>query len=207
MTQIDLRTAGRVLSTVKRPTVTSGDHNSVRLKVQFDPSWAGYTKSAVFHTDADHKVYEVLLVDDACLVPAEVLTAHGTLFIGVRGVKTDSAEVKPSTMIGYWIKEGAPVGTATAVPPTPDVYQQLLARIEALERPVEPAEVNRVVREYLAENPPSGADFQTDETLSLANGILSVNTADVAEADNTLPITSAAVHTQIGNIEVLLRTV
>lgn len=38
-------------------------------------------------------------------------------------------------------------------------------------------------------------------------GVLSVDTADGAEADNTKPITSAAVYTQIGNIEVLLSTI
>lgn len=38
-------------------------------------------------------------------------------------------------------------------------------------------------------------------------GRLSVDVAHVAEADNTLPITSAAVHTQLGNIEVLLTTI
>ena len=38
-------------------------------------------------------------------------------------------------------------------------------------------------------------------------GVLSVDTADNAEQDNTRPITSAAVYTQIGNIEVLLGTI
>ena len=33
---------------------------------------------------------------------------------------------------------------------------------------------------------------------------LSVNTADKVEGDNTRPISAAAVHTEIGNIEVLL---
>lgn len=52
-----------------------------------------------------------------------------------------------------------------------------------------------------------GVDFQTDATLKLENGILSVNTADKPEQDNTLPITSAAVHEQLGNIEALLATI
>lgn len=52
----------------------------------------------------------------------------------------------------------------------------------------------------------AGVDFTTDETLTLdpETKVLSVNTAKAAEKDNTLPITSAAVHTEIGNIEVLL---
>lgn len=53
-----------------------------------------------------------------------------------------------------------------------------------------------------------GISFTTDETLTLSeNNVLSVNTAKDAEADNTLPITSAAVHTEIGNIDVLLQTI
>lgn len=36
------------------------------------------------------------------------------------------------------------------------------------------------------------------------DGVLSVDTADAVEKDNTKPITSAAVHVEIGNIEVLL---
>lgn len=37
-----------------------------------------------------------------------------------------------------------------------------------------------------------------------SSGVLSVDTADAAQQDNTRPITSAAVYTQIGNIEALL---
>ena len=52
-----------------------------------------------------------------------------------------------------------------------------------------------------------GVAFKTDETLYLRDGILGVNTADAAEQDNTLPITSAAVYTTVGNIEVRLSTI
>lgn len=52
-----------------------------------------------------------------------------------------------------------------------------------------------------------GTSFVTDETLSLKDGVLSVNTANVVEEDNTLPVTSAAVHTTVGNIEALLSTI
>lgn len=58
-----------------------------------------------------------------------------------------------------------------------------------------------------AELPDAGVQFETDETLTLKDGVLSVNTADAVEEDNSLPITSAAVHTTVGNIEVLLKTI
>ncbi|MBR3815138.1 MAG: SGNH/GDSL hydrolase family protein [Clostridia bacterium] len=50
--------------------------------------------------------------------------------------------------------------------------------------------------------------LKIDNTLKINElGQLGVNTADEASADNTLPITSAAVHTQLGNIEILLSTI
>ena len=46
------------------------------------------------------------------------------------------------------------------------------------------------------------------ENLSItAEGVVSVQTANDAEQDNTRPITSAAVYTEIGNINALLATI
>lgn len=69
--------------------------------------------------------------------------------------------------------------------------------------------IAQLVEDYLTKNLPSGGTvFQPDnETLLLENGVLRVNTADAAEEDNTRPITSAAVATQLGNIEALLKTI
>lgn len=55
----------------------------------------------------------------------------------------------------------------------------------------------------------SSTDYDTGwltlgDNLAISGGILDVVTADAAEEDNTRPITSAAVHTEVGNIEVLL---
>ena len=52
------------------------------------------------------------------------------------------------------------------------------------------------------------AIYSLDDTLNLSpEGRLSVNTANDAQQDNTLPITSAAVYTEIGNIDALLATI
>ena len=59
-------------------------------------------------------------------------------------------------------------------------------------------------------NTPSagGINFTTDETLTLSeDNVLSVNRAFSVEQDNTLPITSAAVHETVGNINALLATI
>lgn len=71
--------------------------------------------------------------------------------------------------------------------PTPEVYAQIM--------------------ELLNKGGGSGQGFTTDETLTLENGVLKVNTAKEVEADNTLPVTAAAVNKTVGNIEILLGTI
>ncbi len=50
--------------------------------------------------------------------------------------------------------------------------------------------------------------IKVGENLKISpEGILSVDTASQVEKDNTKPITSGAVHTEIGNIEILLENI
>jgi hypothetical protein len=74
--------------------------------------------------------------------------------------------------------------------------------------PEDKAEIAEMAAE-LVEVPESGGDvdFQVDETLTLKDGVLSVNTTNNMEQDNTLPITSAGVFATVGNIEALLKTI
>lgn len=64
--------------------------------------------------------------------------------------------------------------------------------------------VQQAIEELKAEFANVSEKFTTDETLTLSGGVLSVNTADDIEQDNTLPVTAAAVYQTVGNIEVLL---
>ena len=52
-----------------------------------------------------------------------------------------------------------------------------------------------------------GGAFQIGHGLLLEDNVLSVNVVNGAEQDNTLPITSAAVYTTVGNIDSLLQTI
>lgn len=86
-------------------------------------------------------------------------------------------------------------------------YHALLERIKELEeKGVSDEQVAKAVEEYLEENP-AGVNFETDDSLNLQDGILSVNTTNDMEKDNTLPITSAGVYATVGNIEALLKTI
>ena len=54
----------------------------------------------------------------------------------------------------------------------------------------------------------ASSDFSLGHALMWdKQGRLAVQVADEAEADSTLPITAAAVHTELGNIEILLQTI
>lgn len=133
MTTINLFANDQHLTAVFKPKIASGDMNSVLLHVEFDPIWDRFTKSAVFFTSSDETVYEMILTDGECTVPHEVLAESGTLFIGVRGVSAENSAIKTSTLVKYKVDAGAPVGDGTTVDPTPDVYQQIMERLNTLE--------------------------------------------------------------------------
>lgn len=131
MTTISLVATDQFLSVAIRPKVASGDQNSVKLHVDFDSKWDSYGKSAVFYTEDNGTIYEMVLTDGNCVIPHEVLAKPGILYIGIRGVNADNNAIKTSSLVKYKIAEGAPVGDGTTVEPTPDVYQQILTAYEA----------------------------------------------------------------------------
>jgi hypothetical protein len=51
------------------------------------------------------------------------------------------------------------------------------------------------------------AHYTAGDNIKIDGNVISVITTDAAEQDNTIPITSAGVYTQIGNINVLLSTI
>lgn len=143
MTTISLVATDQVLSVALQPRIASGDRNSVMLHVDFDAEWNGYARSAVFFTSEDDTVYEVIMNGGECIVPHEVLTASGILYIGMRGVSGNDNRVKTSSLVKYKIVEGAPAGTGTLVEPSASVYQQLLASCQRIELLVSAEEAAR----------------------------------------------------------------
>lgn len=128
--------------------------------------------------------------------------------------KVDDAAIE----INHWnsrlnqdlvVDEGLECATNELVEQRPDILEYILARLDTFEQGAVPPDIiQNAVKEYLDKNPiGGGVDFETDQTLKLEDGILSVNTTDKAEPDNQLPITSAGVHAILGDIEALLATI
>ena len=130
MTVIRLVTKDQELIIAEKPLLASGDVNSVVLHVDFDSAWDRYiARTAVFYTSKDATVYEKLLTNGECVIPDEVLTETGTLFVGVRAVPVDGTAQKTSALVKYKIVEGAKPGTYT-IHVTPDLYQQYIEAIK-----------------------------------------------------------------------------
>ena len=136
MTKINLITQGQQLISANKVVIAAGDVNSVELHVEFDSAWADYpARSATFYTSKDATVQEMMISNDSCIVPFEVLAESCVLFIGVRGISADGERLKTSTLAKYKISEGATAGDKTLTP-TMDLYQQYLAALKAEADPI-----------------------------------------------------------------------
>lgn len=167
-----------------------------KIRMEFDKSWQGLRKMAVFQAmrDADNVTKDVLIEnEEAVEIPWEVVDrpAH-MLRVGVYGTSGEEDLVIPTLWadLGRVYYAADPSGDESTDPSLP-VWAQLQQQVDELKQ----------------SGGSGGVDFKTDETLTLKNGVLSVNTTDVMEQDNTLPITSAGAFAVVGNIEALLKTI
>lgn len=88
----------------------------------FDSAWDTYAKTAVFQLNYETPI-DVVLENDVCIIPWEVLAHDGNLRIGVVGTYED--EVYPTLWARTKIKDGTYTGV-TGTEPTPSVYAQIL---------------------------------------------------------------------------------
>lgn len=122
MTTIKLKTIDEILEFTSSPPVYSGDVNTIAAQFEFDEFWEGFAKTAVFYREIKQP-YQVVLKDDICNIPSEVMLTEGRIYIGVFGVKDD--KVKTSEVVYYDIGTG--VMTFGTIPePSEEIWQQIL---------------------------------------------------------------------------------
>ena len=187
------------------PKVADDSIEFVRFQFHLPEDWDPLILVAQF-TQAD--TYNMLLDGDTCFLPKEL--TPGLCKLSLFGYTEGKPLRATSIPLVFQIEESGFVSsTETPIPPTPDLYAQLLERIANVGAGnLDPTVVAKAVEDYLKKNPPSGGvQFETDKTLTLKDGVLSVNTTNNMEQDNTLPITSAGVFATVGNIEALLKTI
>lgn len=109
------------------PVIASGGQNEDRIEFNFCSLWDGFEKTAVFYRDADKAVYHIPLVNDACVIPHEVLADAGWMYFGVFGVLGDAR--RTSGIAKYRVEQGAITSHGLPSDPTSDIYTQYLAQV------------------------------------------------------------------------------
>ena len=131
--------------------IVADSRNYLTAKFNFiTEDWDGISKTALFRRGA--KTYEMLLnANGECQVPTEVLE-HGTVFVSVFGgnlitVDSTSVEIHAS---GY--EQGQ-----TPAEPTPDIYAQIMDKMDKLAAgTVTPEQIAAAVEEYMTAHPAAG---------------------------------------------------
>ena len=110
---------------IEPPETAEGTREYLRAEFSFSEEWDGLTKTAFFR-GANGNTYSQLLENDACTVPAEVLTAPGRVGVSVSGtlgetvITTDIKSFSlPATLSG-----------GTPSDPEPTVWQQILDKVD-----------------------------------------------------------------------------
>lgn len=201
------------------PTITAGEevisHNSDYVaEFEFDEEWQDKVKTVYFVCE-DGSYQAVVMDGNSCGVPM-LDGEHRRIFVGVQaGAAEKPSVLKTTRPCCLKVRDSIADLLGQPIPdPTPDVYQQIMALLEDIKQgEVSPEDIQKAVDNYLTENPVR-VDIATSEKAGIVtvgknlsitkDGVLSVDTTDSAEQDNTKPITSAGVNLVVGNINALL---
>lgn len=193
--------------------LTAGMAKAVTVEFVFSDDWDGLTKTAVFSNGKT--TVDVLAANwdgDTVPVPHEVLAVPGRhARVGVYGAD-ESGVVLPTVWVSLGkVQPGAdPSGDASADPSLP-VWAQLQKQIGDLDdlKTYNKGNLVDAINEARSSGGSGGGGYTIGDGLKLdaATNTLSVDTAEAVEKDNTKPVTSAAVYTEVGNINALLATI
>lgn len=192
--------------------LTAGMAKAVTVEFVFSDDWDGLTKTAVFsagRTTVD--VLERAWDGNKVVVPHEILADAGPIArVGVYGANADGL-ILPTVWVtlGKVMPAAEPSGDPGADPTLP-IWAQLQKQIGDLDdlKTYNKGNLVDAINEARSSGG-TGGGYTIGDGLKLdaATNTLSVDTAAAVEKDNTKPVTSAAVYTEVGNINALLATI
>ena len=193
--------------------LTAGMAKAVTVEFVFSDDWSGLTKTAVFsagRTTVD--VLESAWDGNKVVVPHEILADAGPIArVGVYGANADGL-ILPTVRVtlGKVMPAAEPSGDPGADPTLP-IWAQLQNQIGDLDdlQTYNKGNLVDAINEARSSGGSGGGGYTIGDGLKLdaATNTLSVDTAAAVEKDNTKPVTSAAVYTEVGNINALLATI
>ena len=221
---------GQQIFRVDKTPLESDSRLYIAGAVSFDGEWDDITAVYLNFEPRNGTAITALLTDGAFDESLGVSLSAGTWRVSAHGTNGAGKEIHTTPVLLNVAQAGGLDGEAPPYVP-PDAAGQIAA-VAAEARDIaqsvrDDADAGKFKGEegkpgltpHIGENgnwfygdedsgiPAGAAGIKTDHTLSYTNGVLSVNTANAPEADNTLPITSAAVNTVVGNIETLLNKI
>ena len=133
----------QIITRTDTESVVCNSMNFLYAQFTFSEEWTG-TKTAVFK--GKEKTYNALLDEnDICLVPWEVLT-ESWFYVSV--FCDDLITANKVTI--YTIPSGYEIGDESRVP-TPEIYIQVIEKLNEIESEVDPDAIKRTVDDYIAE--------------------------------------------------------
>lgn len=194
--------------------LTAGMAKAVTVEFVFSDDWDRLTKTAVFsagRTTVD--VLESAWDGNKVVVPHEILADAGPIArVGVYGANADGL-ILPTVWVtlGKVMPAAEPSGDPGADPTLP-IWAQLQKQIGNLDdlKTYNKGNLVDAINEARSSGGGTGGGGYTigdGLKLDAATNTLSVDTAEAVEKDNTKPVTSAAVYTEVGNINALLATI
>lgn len=131
-TTVKIKCTDQKLEAIEAPIIASGGFNENKVHFEFCPLWDGFTKTATFYVKKNEVYTSAVDSNGTCIVPHEVTENPSNMFFGVFGVKDDGT-TRTSEVIKYKIVQGAITEDAKPSDPTPDIYEQILAKMAALD--------------------------------------------------------------------------
>lgn len=125
---ITARVIDQTLTITNIPKIASGGENEIRVDVSFCEMWDGLGKTAVFY-HKESQVYSVVMKNDSCVIPREVLAEPGNLHFGIHGV--GGTTVKTTEEVVLKVDKGAITGL-NPLEPLPGVYKQVMSAYGSL---------------------------------------------------------------------------
>lgn len=109
--------------------------NVYPIRFEFSKDWDGFSKVALFYNSNNEKAYSVLLDEsNTANIPAEVLMEFGgTVYVGVCGENESNKHLPTLALSLGEVEEGICTPAFKPEDPTPDIYQQILARLSSIE--------------------------------------------------------------------------
>lgn len=106
------------------PFVT-GQSNFDKIEFRFDNAWDGMTKVAQFVQGSN--MYNVAVENNECICPSELV--KGCVFVRVRGYSATDV-IATANEIQIPVEQGFESGGVPSVPPAPDLYSKLVAKVQ-----------------------------------------------------------------------------